>query len=67
VVYKPGERPSQAGSGIVEGDGSIAENLVPFANARLLEGFVITLAANRKMCGPSSMTARRSVMSSRAS
>ena len=52
VVYKPDERPSQAGSGIVEGDGSIAENLVPFASARLLEGFVITLAANRRMCGP---------------
>ena len=27
-------------------------NLVPFGNARLLEGFVISLAANRKMCGP---------------
>ena len=52
VVYKPNERPSQAGSGIVEGDGSIAESLVPFANVRLLEGFVISLAANRKMCGP---------------
>jgi len=52
VVYKPNERPSQAGSGIVEGDGSIAESLVPFANTRLLECFVISLAANRKMCGP---------------
>ena len=52
VVYKPNERPSQAGSGIVEGDGSVAESLVPFANVRLLEGFVISLAANRKMCGP---------------
>jgi transcriptional regulator with XRE-family HTH domain len=52
VVYGPTERPRQAGSGIVEGDGSTAESLVPFANVRLLEGFVISLAANRKMCGP---------------
>ena len=57
VVYGPGERPSHfrseiVGSEIVEGDGSTAESLVPFANARLLEGFVISLAANRKLCGP---------------
>jgi DNA-binding XRE family transcriptional regulator len=57
VVYGPGERPSHirsevVGSEIVEGDGSTAESLVPFANARLLEGFVISLSANRKMCGP---------------
>lgn len=52
VVYGPTERPSQARSDIVEGDGSTAESLVPFANVRLLEGFVINLAANRKMCGP---------------
>jgi len=53
VVYGPTERPSQASSGpSFEGDGSTAESLVPFANVRLLEGFVISLAANRKMCGP---------------
>jgi transcriptional regulator with XRE-family HTH domain len=52
VVYGPTERPSHVRSDIVEGDGSTAESLVPFANVRLLEGFVISLAANRKMCGP---------------
>jgi transcriptional regulator with XRE-family HTH domain len=52
VVYGPGKRPSHVLSEIVEGDGSTAESLVPFANARLLEGFVISLAANRKLCGP---------------
>jgi transcriptional regulator with XRE-family HTH domain len=52
VVFAPGERPNQGRVEAIEGDGSVAESLVPPANSRQLEGFVITLAANRRMCGP---------------
>ena len=52
VVFGPGERPTQGRAEAVEGDGSVAESLVPPANSRMLEGFVITLKAQRAMCGP---------------
>jgi len=52
LVFGPGERPTQGRAEAVEGDGSVAESLVPPANSRMLEGFVITLPANRRMCGP---------------
>jgi transcriptional regulator with XRE-family HTH domain len=52
IVYAPSERPNQGRVEAIEGDGSVAESLVPPANSRQLEGFVITLTANRRMCGP---------------
>jgi len=52
IVYGPSERPNQGRVEAIEGDGSVAESLVPPANSRQLEGFVITLAPNRRMCGP---------------
>jgi transcriptional regulator with XRE-family HTH domain len=52
VVYGPSSRPTHARAEAVEGDGSSAESLVPFADTRLLEGLLINLPAGRKFCGP---------------
>ncbi len=52
VVYGPSSRPTHARIEAVEGDGSSAESLVPFADTRLLEGLLINLPAGRKFCGP---------------
>ena len=52
VVYGPSSRPTHARAEGVEGDGSSAESLVPFADTRLLEGLLINLPAGRKFCGP---------------
>lgn len=52
VVYGPGERPRYIRWEAAEGDGSIADSLVPFAESRLLEGLMIRLPAGGPLCGP---------------
>ena len=52
VVYRQGERPRYASKGPVEGDGTMAEVLVPFGDGRMLEGHIWHVPANGNWCGP---------------
>ena len=51
VLYRENERPRYA-SGWVEGDGSMAESLVPFEDGRLLEAHIIHVPGDGSWCGP---------------
>lgn len=51
VVYGPENRPRFTLTG-VEGDGSGAESMVPFAESRRLEGLIIHLPTAGPLCGP---------------
>jgi transcriptional regulator with XRE-family HTH domain len=52
VLYRDGARPQYSSGGWVEGDGSMAENLVPFAEGRQLEAHIMHVPARGKWCGP---------------
>jgi len=52
VVYRDGQRPRYDNGGPVEGDGSMAEALVPFEDGRLLEAHIWHVPADGKWCGP---------------
>jgi len=52
VVYGPGDRPQLLRAEAEEGDGSIAESLIPYAEGRLLEGLLVSLPADGRWCGP---------------
>ncbi|MBB3771925.1 MULTISPECIES: helix-turn-helix domain-containing protein [Ancylobacter] len=52
VIYRNGERPKYSGSGFVEGDGSMAESLVPYAPQRMLEAHIMHVPSNGDWCGP---------------
>ena len=52
VVYGPDDRPRYIRNEGTEGDGSIADSLIPFAEGRLLEGLLIPLPAGGASCGP---------------
>lgn len=52
VVYGPSDRPRSPRSEAEEGDGSLAESLIPYAEARLLEGLIVHLPADGRWCGP---------------
>ncbi len=52
VVYGPGERPRYHRRESAEGDGSMADSLVPFAESRLIEALLIRLPAGGPACGP---------------
>ncbi len=52
VIYKAGERPRYSSGGWVEGDGSMAESLVPFIEGRLLEAHIMHVPPNGTWCGP---------------
>ena len=52
IVYGPGERPRYLRAEATEGDGSIADSLIPFAESRRLEGLLIHLPAGGPLCGP---------------
>ena len=52
VVYAPGERPRTSHPGSAEGDGSVAESLVPYAPDRRLEALLVVLPTHGDWCGP---------------
>ncbi|MEO1469827.1 MAG: cupin domain-containing protein [Pseudomonadota bacterium] len=52
IVYGPGERPRYLRAEATEGDGSVADSLIPFAESRRLEGLLINLPAGGPLCGP---------------
>ena len=52
VVYRQGARPKYSNDGPIEGDGSMAEVLVPFEDGRLLEAHIWHVPANGNWCGP---------------
>lgn len=52
VVRGPGDRPSHVRDEAEEGDGSIAQSLIPFAPGRQLEGLIVSLPADGRWCGP---------------
>ncbi|HSI41375.1 MAG TPA: cupin domain-containing protein [Xanthobacteraceae bacterium] len=52
VIYRNGKRPEYTGGGFVEGDGSMAESLVPYAPERLLEAHIMHVPAKGNWCGP---------------
>ena len=52
TIYAPSERPSTAHAGKVEGDGSTAESLVPYAENRRLDAMVVSLPSGGSLCGP---------------
>ncbi|MFN3259673.1 MAG: cupin domain-containing protein [Pikeienuella sp.] len=52
TVYRPGARPRYVRSEGIEGDGSVADSLIPFAESRRLEGLLIRLPAGGAPCGP---------------
>ncbi|WP_428031629.1 helix-turn-helix domain-containing protein [Ancylobacter sp.] len=52
VVYRNGHRPAYTRGGFVEGDGSMAESLVPYAPDRQLEAHIMHVPANGDWCGP---------------
>ena len=51
VLYRENERPRYA-NGWVEGDGSMAESLVPFEDGRMLEAHIIHVPGDGAWCGP---------------
>lgn len=52
VVYRNGERPRYSSEGPVEGDGTMAEVLVPFEDGRLLEAHIWHVPVSGNWCGP---------------
>jgi transcriptional regulator with XRE-family HTH domain len=52
VLYRDGKRPQYSSGGWVEGDGSMAESLVPFDEGRRLEAHIMHVPARGKWCGP---------------
>lgn len=52
IVYKANERPRYTNGGWVEGDGSMAESLVPFVEGRHLEAHIMHVPAHGSWCGP---------------
>ncbi len=52
VVYRQGKRPKYSNDEPVEGDGTMAEILVPFEDGRLLEAHIWHVPANGNWCGP---------------
>jgi transcriptional regulator with XRE-family HTH domain len=52
VVHHPDERARTARGNAAEGDGSVAECLVPFAPMRRLEALIVTLPPGGALCGP---------------
>jgi len=52
VVYGPTERPRSPRREAEEGDGSIAEILIPYVEGRLLEGLIVHLPGDGQWCGP---------------
>jgi transcriptional regulator with XRE-family HTH domain len=51
VLYREGERPRYV-NGLVEGDSSMTESLVPYADGRLLEAHIIDVPGGGVWCGP---------------
>lgn len=51
VLYRENERPRYA-NGWIEGDGSMAESLVPFEEGRLLAAHIIHVPEDGEWCGP---------------
>ena len=52
IVYRQGERPRYSNGGPVEGDGTMAEVLVPYEDGRMLEAHIWRVPANGNWCGP---------------
>ncbi len=52
TVYAPDARPRTAHGDPAEGDGSIAESLVPYAAGRRLEALIVELPPGGALCGP---------------
>jgi transcriptional regulator with XRE-family HTH domain len=52
VVYRRGRHPQYTRGGFVEGDGSMAESLVPYAPDRQLEAHIMHVPAHGDWCGP---------------
>lgn len=52
VVYGPTDRPRLLRPEAEEGDGSLAESLIPDAPGRVLEGLLVHLPDDGRWCGP---------------
>jgi transcriptional regulator with XRE-family HTH domain len=52
TVYEPEARPRTSHSDTAEGDGSMAESLMPYAEGRRLEAMIVQLPAGGALCGP---------------
>ncbi len=52
TVYEPDSRPRTTLSDCAEGDGSMAESLIPYAEERRLEGLIVQLPPGGALCGP---------------
>ena len=52
TVYTPESRPRTAHGDPAEGDGSTAENLIPYAADRRLEALIVHLPPGGALCGP---------------
>jgi transcriptional regulator with XRE-family HTH domain len=52
AIYRPEDRPRTSLFGAVEGDGSTAQSLIPYAAHRRLEGLMVELPIDGRLCGP---------------
>jgi transcriptional regulator with XRE-family HTH domain len=52
TIYDKHERPRTSVGGTAEGDGSVAESLVPYAENRRLEALIVSLPVGGPSCGP---------------